>query len=407
ITFAFRNQPLKLIYLLVAVPVLLFIRLPYRLIVASIPALRPRRSWNMVKTLTRYFSKTRTRMFYDVGFNAPEGNPIKDSRDPGATGFVWVDAVPSQLVTGEIADLAHRNGVEPVDVYGYWHGARNESGKHGQRATKGERVLYFLGGIVPTLTTFQMGSPHPSSMTANVIRGFLEKCPKVAERAFGVAYRLASSAPYPSANPFLAAVIDVISGYHYLVETLGFEPSNIVVWGDSSGAHLAINLVRYLASASIPSLHPPGAVIMISPTLDWANTHLNTPASTYHTNKNSDFVTPILLSGYTLASIRGSLSEHEFETNTWMSPASLELEHTDGLFSNCPPTYIFAGEAELTVCVMRTLRDRLIRDNGKDKVHYVEHQDMFHGWLVVPWMEPERSQAYADINAWLTGIWDL
>ncbi|EKM55227.1 uncharacterized protein PHACADRAFT_120365 [Phanerochaete carnosa HHB-10118-sp] len=404
--FAFKNQPLKLAYLLVTVPVLLFVRLPYWLIVASIPSLRPRKSWNMVKTLNRYICEAKSRSYYDIGLDTPEGNPVKDSRDPGATGFVWVDAVPSQLVTGEIADLARRNGVEPAGVYGYWYGARDEAGKHGQRATKGERVLYFLHGMSSTLHIY-MGSPHPSGYAANVVRGFLEKCPKVAERAFGLAYRLASSAPYPSANPFPAAVIDLISGYHYLVETLGFEPSNIIVWGDSSAGHLVIDLVRYLVSTGLPSLPPPGALIMVSPTLDWANTHLNTPASTIHTNKNVDFVYPFLLSGYTLTSIRGSLSEHEFETNTWASPASLKLEHTDGLFANYPPTYILAGEAEQTVDAMRTFRDRLIHDNGKDKVHYVEYQDMYHGWLVNPLMEPDRSQAYGHINAWLTGIWGL
>ncbi|EKM55215.1 uncharacterized protein PHACADRAFT_184030 [Phanerochaete carnosa HHB-10118-sp] len=343
----------------------------------------------MVKTLTRYASETRGRMYYKIGLFTPEGNPVKDSRDPGATGFVWVDSVPSQLVTGEIANLAHRNGVKPVDVYGYWHGARDESGKHGQRATKGERVLYYLHGGAHI-----MGSSHPSSVTTDVTRGSLEKRPKVAERVFGLDYRLASSAPYPPANPFPAA-------------TLGFEPSNIIVWGDSSAGHLASNLVRHLANPGIPSLPLPGALVLVSPTLDWTNTHLNTPASTMNVNKNSDYVYPHLLSGYTLTSIRGSLSEHEFEKNTWMSPASLKLERTDGLFANCPPTYILAGEAEQTVDAKRTFRDRLIHDSGKDKVHYAEYQDMYHGWLAMSWMEPERSQVYRDINAWLTGIWGL
>jgi hypothetical protein len=42
--------------------------------------------------------------------------------------------------------MAKVNGVGPVRRHGYWYGARNEQGKHGQQAGKNERVLLFCYG---------------------------------------------------------------------------------------------------------------------------------------------------------------------------------------------------------------------------------------------------------------------
>lgn len=252
-----------------------------------------------------------------------------------------------------------------------------------------------------------MGSSHPTSLAANIVRGFLEKCPHAIDRAFALEYRLASSSPYPAANPFPASVIDALSGYRYLVEDLGFEPANIIVCGDSSGGHLANNLTRYLVNAGLPSLSPPGAIVLLSPTMDWGNTHLGTPESTMDANQPSDYVRPVLLNGYSTTSLRGTLEERELETNAWLSPASLKLPRKDGLFTNYPPTFIIAGGAEQTVDMMRTFRDRLVHDSGKDKVRYVEYPDAFHDFLMLKWYEPERTQAFAELDEWLSGIYGL
>lgn len=400
--FAFKSPPLKIAYLLAVIPVTLFIRLPYWVLISAIPAFRPRKSWNMKRTLIRHAAVAAGNITFDIGLPAPKGNPDKDSANAAATGFVWVDPLPSDLVRGELIYYARRNNVEPARIYGYWVGARDESGKHGQHATKGERVLYYLhgGGHV-------MGSAHPKSPSAPIVNGFLEKCPRVFERAFGLDYRVASSAPYPAKNPFPTAVIDALAGYRYLVETLGFEPANIIVCGDSSGGHLANNLVRYLISAGLSPLAPPGAVILLSPTMDWADTHRGTPAYTMDAHDNSDFVRTIVLNGYSRASLLGALEPRDLATDSWLSPGSLRLPHTDGLFAHYPPTLVLAGGAEQTVDGMRTFRDRLVHDSGADRVRYLEYPDAFHDWLMFPFHEPERTQALTELNQWLSGIYGL
>ncbi|KAI0822116.1 alpha/beta-hydrolase [Trametes gibbosa] len=400
--FAYSSPLLKALYLIVAVPIIVFVRLPYWTIISAIPALRPRRSWGMQRALICHVLNASTKMMYDIGMFPPGSNPDKDSLNPETTGFVWVDAVPSEFVVGDIAEYAQKNHVTPARTYGYWYGAKDHAGKHGQRAGENERVYYHLHGIV-----LQTGTGNPSSVNAVIIKGFLEKCPSVFERAFALEYRTASSAPFPVANPFPTSVLDAVSGYRYLVETLGFAPANIVVGGDSSGGHLASNLARYLIAADLPNLPPPGALILLSPTMDWANTHLGTPGSTLDAHKSSDFVRVVLLSGYTPRSLLGTLDARETATNAWLSPASLELPRTDGLFAGYPPTFILAGGAEQTVDGMRTFRDRLVHDSGKEKVRYIEYPDMFHDWLMLTVIEPERSQAYAEMDVWLKGMYNL
>ena len=237
----------------------------------------------------------------------------------------------------------------------------------------------------------------------SIARGVLEASEGLVPRAFCLEYRIAQSSPYTPANHFPTPLVDALSGYHYLVKTLSFEPRNIIVCGDSSGGHLAVTLTRYLTVCTFPTLPKPGSLLAFSPTLDWGNTHLGTPASTMFANGESDFVRDVLMNGYSAASIRGVTvpDASELATNAWLSPASLELAQPTGLFAGFPPTCVIAGAAEQTVDGMRTFRDRLVRDCGDGVITYLEYPDAFHDFVMFAWAEPERSHALADIKDWL------
>jgi acetyl esterase/lipase len=64
-----------------------------------------------------------------------------------------------------------------------------------------------------------------------------------------------------------AQLLDALSGYAYL-RSLGFESENIILIGDSSGAHIHLGLARYLAeirkSEKDAELGMPGAVMLVS-----------------------------------------------------------------------------------------------------------------------------------------------
>ncbi|KAF8515474.1 hypothetical protein JB92DRAFT_2914984, partial [Gautieria morchelliformis] len=239
--FAFKNQSLKALYLLYFVGTGLFIRLPYWTIVSAIPACRPKRTWSMGRSFTVRLLKAVIGLFSAIGYPTPEGDPVKDSKAPSTTGFVWVDGIPDEFIKGEVAAMAKKNSVLPAPA---------SDGSHGQCASAGELVYYHLHGN-------QTGSCSPKSLLANIPLGVLGQCAGKVDRAFGLDYRLSSSAPLPPLNPFPAALVDALSGYYYLVKTLGFSPRNVILGGDSAGSNLAVVLVRYLETANISSLSGP------------------------------------------------------------------------------------------------------------------------------------------------------
>ena len=194
-----------------------------------------------------------------------------------------------------------------------------------------------------------MGSSHPTSLYSSIPRGFLENYNDTFARIFALEYRLASSLPFKSANHFPSQLTDALSGYHHLTNTLGFVPGNIIICGDSAGAHLAISLARYLDVSNLPSLSSPGGLLLLSPTVDWANARMGKPLSTMDIHEATDYVRPILANGYSATCIRGNLDPDELEVNVWLSPGSLKLPDNTALFSNLPPTFILAGGAEVSV----------------------------------------------------------
>lgn len=148
VMFAFRNQPLKTLYLLYTIPSIL-VRLPYWILAACVPAARPIQAWPFTRTLAIRGARAFIDIIYNIGFLSPEGDPAKDSIRPEKSGFVWVDPVPEAMIVGEVAELARANNVEPATVSGYWYGARDLQGGFGRPAAEGERVLYYLhGGFV-------------------------------------------------------------------------------------------------------------------------------------------------------------------------------------------------------------------------------------------------------------------
>ena len=245
----------------------------------------------------------------------------------------------------------------------------------------------------------QMGSAEPSGSMMQLWKGYSEYLgPNL--RMFALEFRIASAAPFKPANPFPASLMDAIAGYRYLIEDVGFEPRNIILSGDSAGGGIVFNLARYIASADLASLPKPGGMILLSPTLDWAQTHVGKDSSMVR-NSRSDVVHPILESGYSRRALLGSLPEEFAATSAWISPGALNLPLLPDMFGGFPPTAIVAGGAEYTLDPMITVRDRLIRDNGKENVRYIEETDALHDFLVIDWVEPERTNTLKALGEWV------
>lgn len=218
-------------------------------------------------------------------------------------------------------------------------------------------------------------------------------------RVFALDYRLSSTAPFIKANPFPAALLDAIAGYRYLIHDIGFLPANIIISGDSAGGLLAFWLAQYLSTAKFPELPNAGGLLLLSPTVDWANTRMGS-SSSMKQNKETDFVDVILTSGYARRALLGKLPEADAPQNEWIAPGSIQLSHKPGNHSGLPKTCIVAGGAEQTLDSMVTLTNRLTYDLGSEKVTYLEAKEGTHDFLLFSWYEPERTDTLKEIKRW-------
>lgn len=218
-------------------------------------------------------------------------------------------------------------------------------------------------------------------------------------RAFLIEYRLSQGAPLERRGAFPAALLDVIAGYSYLVNVLQFQPQNILVSGESSGGNLALALARYINRYPQRRLRMPHALLLLHPTVDLANTNIGQDSS-MRRNEDSDYAASFF-DGYPTRALLGFLPLEAAATDSWISPGSLRLPVTKGLFTGFPPTCILAGDCEMTLDGSKTLRDRLAEDNGADNITYFQVQDCGHAVIAHEWEEPQRSQACELVAEWV------
>lgn len=221
-------------------------------------------------------------------------------------------------------------------------------------------------------------------------------------RAFQIEYRLSQAAPFAPQGAFPAAIIDAITGYNYLVNVLGFKPSNILLSGESAGANCAIALVRYCISTSLPSLPPPGALFLHSPACDFGLTHSGVDSSMQR-HSRTDYI-QAFFKGYSANAYLGNLPKSEMLTNSWISPASLGLSKSSGMFFGFPPTLMVTGAVEIMLDSLHTLRDRMVADMGEGKFKYVEVPDGTHVLMSWDFYEPENTGAYKMYGQWLKQV---
>ncbi|KAJ7783274.1 alpha/beta-hydrolase [Mycena metata] len=389
-----RHQPLKAAYVLYQL-LSAVIRLPYWAVLAVPRAWRPRKSWSWRRTVQVKLIRHLTSMSQIVGPLMISPNHL--ALVPG-TGYhgVWVEPVPSEFVVGQLRVFAAAAGLSPVKLPGYWVHKVGSTIELGAPLMPNEKVAYLLHGGAYTRL-----SAHPADPTAGIARGLLERVDSV-HRTFTIEYRLSSTKPYKEENPFPAALLDALTGYNYLVNTLHIPPSDIIVEGDSAGGNLALALIRYLVEHPVPTLPPPGLLLLLSPWVDLGTSHAY-PGSSYYTCSNSDYIvmTTPSLSLYPIVAFSGPFGLGATEINRYISPASTFI--SDISFANFPPTFISAGGAEVLRDSIRTLYQKMAKDMGH-KARYLEAEDGVHDFVVFDggWHEPERTDTLTAIAQWVS-----
>lgn len=315
--------------------------------------------------------------------------------------LAWVQPAPD-LLLGEVKVWADTAKVQMEKVHGYWYDKKGFDTKINQKPSPGEKVLYYIHG-----GGFVVYSSHPRDMLSYLPNSLLDVYPSF-KRAFGIEFRLTTGPPLPHSNPFPAALLDVLSGYFYLVNQVGFAPENIVVVGDSGGGSIALSLVRYLNETSsisqkIPA--PPAALILMSPWCDLGTSH-NTPGGSLETHLSSDITSDVdegvfLYARLNYCGVLGFPSAAD--TNPYISPASIHPDMKIS-FRGFPPTFIAAGSAEAFVDQIRELARKMILDMGKDRVHYHEEEDAVHNYATMDFWAPEGPNTHLKIGAWLSSV---
>ncbi|KAF7376227.1 Abhydrolase-3 domain-containing protein [Mycena sanguinolenta] len=388
-----RHQPLKSVYLLYEV-LTAFVRIPFWALLAIPRGLRPRKSWSWARTFNVQLLRHLTALGQIVG-------PLRVSPSylalvPGI-GYhgVWVEPVSSEHIVGKLKVWAMAAGAVPVKLPGYWLHKSGSTIKGEAPLMPGEKIVYALHGGAYTRL-----SAHPSDPTAGITRGLLDRVDSV-HRTFTIEYRLSSTKPYPEEHSFPTALLDALTGYNYLVNTLHIPASDIIVEGDSAGGNLALALTRYLVEHPIAALPPPTLLLLLSPWCDLGTSHAY-PGSSFYTCRKSDYIPLDNLENavYAIAAFTGPFGLGASEINPYISPASI---HADTSFAGFPSTFISAGGAEVLLDSIRTLHQKMAKDMGDAKVRYLEARDGVHDFLVFDqgWHEPERSMTLTAIADWV------
>jgi len=193
-------------------------------------------------------------------------------------------------------------------------------------------------------------------------------------RVFCVEYRLAPEYIYP------AALDDCLEAYGYLLSN-GYDPSQIIICGESAGGGLAYALCEKLHDKGRTM---PAGIIAISP---W--TDLTLSGESYKTNeKNDPSMTKERLAYFANCYMYGAkregkklhpiVNEDEAEdkrikSDPRVSPLFAELE-------KMPPSLIFAGGDEIMLDDSVRMHNALLESGCES--HLIVREDMWHAYVL-------------------------
>ncbi len=186
-------------------------------------------------------------------------------------------------------------------------------------------------------------------------------------------YRLAPEHPYP------AALEDALAAYLCLVDT-GYDPSSILLAGESAGGGLAYALALKLRSMKKDM---PAGILAISPWCD-----LTLSGESYETNKEKD---PSLskeklklFADCYIGAVKDTKTNHKKRTSNGYEPKHIELlrsKYVSPLFADLrgmPPSLIFAGGDEILLSDSEMMHERL-REASVPSMLYVR-DGMWHAY---------------------------
>lgn len=230
-------------------------------------------------------------------------------------------------------------------------------------SSKNGIILYLHGGA------YAVGS-------VNVHREFLTRLVKACQiKVLAIDYHLAPEHPFP------AALDDSLKAYNWLLSQ-GYNPSNIVIAGDSAGGGLAIATLISLRDSKIPL---PSCAVCISPWLNLSYTREK------NNNNNDPILNPEILSIFSRY-----YAGHTDADNPLISPIFASLQ---GL----PPLLIQVGTNEILLDEIKQFNEKA--HQAKIEIVLDCWEGMFHVFQIIP-IIPETKLSLEKISSFIVNKTD-
>lgn len=235
-----------------------------------------------------------------------------------------------------------------------------------------QAALFDLANSKPGIVLYLHGGAYAvGSVTSH--RKFLARLAKACQmKVLAIDYRLAPEHPFP------AALQDALAAYQWLFSQ-GYDPSNIVIAGDSAGGGLAIATLISLRDGKLPL---PACAVCISPWVNLSGTEKKS------NNNHDPMLNPEILDLYA----RYYAGEAD-AANPLISPIFADLE---GL----PPILIQAGTNEILLSQIEEFYEKARQASVEITLDY--WQGMFHVFQIIPIL-PETKLSLKKIANF---IWD-
>ncbi|KAK6948365.1 hypothetical protein Daesc_010131 [Daldinia eschscholtzii] len=303
---------------------------------------RPVPEWNFKVSIARSVLRAAFRYFTSTRYQHPRQLEAGKSGDR----FILITPPDPTLFSAPLASAE----ITPAPVGAVWHPAPIQQGQgNGQKV-----IMQFAGGA------FVLG--WEPNETAKTLSGYFSEHFKTAKVLY-VQYRLAAPGTY-----FPAPIQDALTAYNYVL-SLGVNPKDVILCGDSAGGNIVLALLRYLQT-SPGKLPLPGGAMVWSP---WV--HVTPHAGEDYTkSRNSDvdlLYAPLLDWGADAYIPKGDLTP---EAQALISP----LGHP---FKTETPIFVHAGGREAFFDAVHSFSEEMATVEG-NRIKFHESKFTPHDLLL-------------------------
>lgn len=207
-------------------------------------------------------------------------------------------------------------------------------------------------------------------------------------------------------------IVQALAGWFYLTRELGYEPSQIIVGGDSFGGALTLQLNRYLLT-DFPSYEgydverngeKPGAMLLLSPFCDSrADGAENSPPCAQVNGPKDIILLDYGVWGHEAQGVfygKKALQRSNIQkTDPWFTQVLLPLEE----LRQYPPMFVMHGGCELLHDMVTELVARARTAGCTNVEHYVLDKGVHDYWSLHTWL-PEAIDSYERFKAWWAKI---